>query len=354
MAGRNAKSEVEIARPVFIHGCWRTGSTYVWSKFREQRRFRCYLEPLHEALLDKPESHFENEHAQQVTRKLRHPSLAEHYFAEYPFRPEGGVERFAKHLPYQRYCLEPGDEDAALHGYVSNLLEYARTRGQIPVLQFNRGLLRSRWLHHHFNSVDILLLRDPLEVWLSYASFAERYFMTVTACIAGQNSQSRWFSPLQELVRVPQFVSRNFQEDFNFYYQFTGESAARLFLIFYYFAVVTALYNASFCEAILDLDAITQEQRARAKAEGALAGCGLAISMADCRLPMHPERKAAERQYKAEMRDVVALVRERLGGRLALARARYAQIRDFISEPYRELFTEFLHADDALPARASS
>ena len=36
--------------PVFLHCMWRTGSTFIFGKFRENPRYRCFYEPLNEAL----------------------------------------------------------------------------------------------------------------------------------------------------------------------------------------------------------------------------------------------------------------------------------------------------------------
>ena len=38
--------------PIFIHAWWRSGSTYIWSKLRENKSCRCYYEPLHEKIAD--------------------------------------------------------------------------------------------------------------------------------------------------------------------------------------------------------------------------------------------------------------------------------------------------------------
>lgn len=332
----------QASRPIFVHGCWRTGSTYVWSKFREQARYRCYLEPLHEALIDQPESHFEQEYRDQVTQKLRHPSLERHYFAEYPFRAGGGVEKFAKDLPYKRYCLEPGEEDAALEEYVANLLAHAGAHGQVPVLQFNRGLLRSRWLHKKFNSLDVLLLRDPFETWLSYKSFADRYFITVTACIAGQNKDSMWFKPLQEIVEVPYFAGETFQEDFNFYYQFTGQHESKLYALFYYFFVLTFLYNLPSAHAIVDLDSLTRSADARTRVGGRLAAHGLAISLADCRLPCHPECASQVRALEPLQQVVEDLIADHLSEVLAISEPAFESAAPFLSPKLRDLARSFL------------
>ncbi|MEA3115191.1 MAG: hypothetical protein QOG58_4990, partial [Caballeronia sp.] len=38
--------------PLFLHSLFRSGSTYLFEKFRRTDRFYCYQEPCNEALID--------------------------------------------------------------------------------------------------------------------------------------------------------------------------------------------------------------------------------------------------------------------------------------------------------------
>ena len=142
---------------------WRTGSTFIWNKFRQIKRFRAYSEPLHEALAGS-RTELSQAWSLEINRRLRHPDTDEFYFLEYPFRAEGGVHLFQVDFSYQRYILEENEAYPSLELYINNLLCFARTHRQQPVLQFNRGLLRTGWLAKHFPSVTILILRDPRQI----------------------------------------------------------------------------------------------------------------------------------------------------------------------------------------------
>src|SRR5689334_15510805 len=124
-----SRSGAKAPRPVFIHAMWRTGSTYVWKKFRDQAQYRAYYEPLNE-LLARSRKTFVAAASSQAAEKLRHPALKDFYFAEFPFTPGGGVEFFEKALSYERYALEPQAEDEPLHRYINNLLAHAELHGQ--------------------------------------------------------------------------------------------------------------------------------------------------------------------------------------------------------------------------------
>jgi hypothetical protein len=65
-------------RPIFIHAIWRTGSTYIWKKFREQGRYRSYFEPLHELLLRSQEE-IELLQPSSITARYRHPHIDRFY-----------------------------------------------------------------------------------------------------------------------------------------------------------------------------------------------------------------------------------------------------------------------------------
>ena len=39
--------------PLFIHAWFRSGSTYIWSKLRNDEKLICYYEPFHEVLAEK-------------------------------------------------------------------------------------------------------------------------------------------------------------------------------------------------------------------------------------------------------------------------------------------------------------
>ena len=68
---------------IFIHAWWRSGSTYIWSKLRENKSCRCYYEPLNEKIADLNVVDVKASPDLDVSRNLRHPIPTKHYFAEY-------------------------------------------------------------------------------------------------------------------------------------------------------------------------------------------------------------------------------------------------------------------------------
>ncbi|MGA7415096.1 MAG: hypothetical protein WBW33_31790, partial [Bryobacteraceae bacterium] len=157
--------------PIFVHGMWRTGSTYIWNKFREQPGYRAYLEPFHESLLRDKEEDLRRQLPPETAQTSRHPVLSDYYFSEYEIEPVGGIRHFEKRFSYQSYCLGPRSSDPPQLRYIRNLIEAAWRGQQRPVFKFTRGLMRAGWLQANFPSYTILLLRRPLDIWKSFVSF---------------------------------------------------------------------------------------------------------------------------------------------------------------------------------------
>ncbi len=327
------------ARPVFVHGCWRTGSTYVWSKFRANPAYRCYYEPLHEALLKGRSEDFKQAFsAPGFYQSVGHPQQPKHYFSEYPLQPEGGVAHFEKRLSYERYCLDENDQDTGLEAYVSYLIDHAREHEQRPILQFNRGLLRSRWLRKRFNSLDVLVLRRPGNVWRSIKVQALDYYAVKIACIVGQNREHRYFSSVADRFEVPSFKSENAAEECQFYCQWAAAREDVLYSLFYYFYSLTFLYNLSVADAVLDLDAISESVTVRLAVQSQLRSLRIPLDMSDCRPQKHV---AASEGHAVQQQQMIALLKTVVMPELALAPAAINQASQVLNEDLRELLGQF-------------
>jgi len=277
---------MSLDRPIFIHAMWRTGSTYVWKKFRDDPHYRAYYEPLHERLRQ-PREAVEAVCGAVTMAALRHPPTSDFYFAEYPFTPGGGVAYFRKSLSYERYSLEPTEPDQELRRYIGNLCEYASRHGQRPVFQFNRSLLRAGWLARNFPSVNVLVLRNPLAVWKSFQSFEARYFQTGICRILGQNRSK---SPIRNLVPwfdFPCEVRGTVEEEADCYGPFAKKNENLLYPPFFDFYLLSTIHCAQHADCILDLDEITHNPAARQAACARLRELGAGISLDDCDLPSY-------------------------------------------------------------------
>jgi hypothetical protein len=275
-----------MADAIFIHAMWRTGSTYLWSKFREQAVYRAYYEPLNEALLyTRRGDHAVADHhpSQHV---LRHPLLHRPYFDEYPARADGRLTGFDETLPYSRYCLSAEDVDEPLSSYIDGLVAYARTNGQVPVLQFNRSLLRSHWLRERYSGLHILLVRDPNDVWVSLRAQSP-YFLAAICLIVSKNADHPWMRPFARHWDLPSAGARKLSEQFEFFGAYAREMGNDLLPLFHAFYVYTIIHSAEIAEVVIDMTQASADAEARGEVECALRANDIQLDLSDCKLPVH-------------------------------------------------------------------
>jgi len=317
---------------------WRTGSTYFWNKLRRQDRYRAYYEPFNEALLRlKPEPN--PSHWAEQTRRHRHPDLEAPYFAEYRLKKRGGTPDLTPALCYGRFYLEEDEEDRELTGYLRRLSSEAAMAGQKPVFQCSRTLLRSGWLKRNFGGDHLLLLRDPRQVWLSFKSQGS-YFAGAICLIVSQNRARRALAPLAEQFRLPKINTGRVGADLTSYGKVAEDLGAGMYGLFHAFYMLTFLYNLRHADLMIDMDMVSTSPRHASKAETALRGRDIFISLADCRVPQR------DAPFGDDVDDVerenLQFLRTRLGLALAVPRANVADAPHVLSPQFRAAAEPFL------------
>jgi len=335
--------------PIFIQAMWRTGSTYIWKKFREQPKYRAYYEPLHH-LLVKSRAENEAEHSAALAASLRHPSVERYYFAELPFTVSGGVAFFEKSLSYERYCLEEIEEDPVLHRYISYLIEFASLHGQTPVLQFNRGLLRAGWLTRNFQPINILILRHPANVWKSFLSFESRSFTTLFTMVMGQNQHRAPLKYLPRWVEIPYHSGERFEEDYAFYQPIAATLGPELYPVFFDFYLLATLHCARYADCILDLDEISTNPRARRAATERLRELGTRINLEDCSLPTYVLGDQEQRAWAAQEEYALTFLPHLLPAEYILPREIRTAHEGMLSEYFCNLLSRFALRQSELAA----
>jgi len=293
--------------PVFVHSGWRCSSTYVWSRFRALPSVRAYYEPWHEQLATLTPERI----ARETPRAsgLRHPGDDVPYLAEFAdlLKAGGGVAGYQARFALDDYFLPADRQDAAQTAYVASLVGSAQAVGRTPVLACCRTLGRVDWLRRRFGGFHVVLIRDPLQQWLSFHSLRKRprptyfelcqYLMLSEAVGAeplarqlglsapkGGDLPARIAAVRRRLKRAPARTS------------FTA------FLAIYLLSYLKALPQA---DLIIDVDRLGQDPDYAARISEALsAGCGLAPDFSDCRTPAaHAEVPAAP--YRRISRQVI-------------------------------------------------
>jgi len=291
--------------PLFVHGMWRTGSTYFWHKFRANPENRAYMEPLHEYLCDMSEQALRDFLPTSITGLMRHPKVDRFYFDEYAFQAAGGVPHFQKYFSYQHYCLDPAAADPLLEAYIQSLLDIAWASGQRPVLQLNRGLLRAGWLAERFQGRTILLLRSPFDMWKSFLSFENNlYFPTVVSMIAGQNSGDARLREIALGNGLPYYTADSVSEEYKFYHSIVEARLQNLYPVFYQLSVVANVHAAAHADVVIDVNHVTVYPEARRFVTGELKRIGAGISLEDCAIPVYPASTRKERSWLSSERTL--------------------------------------------------
>lgn len=289
------------ARPVFIHAMWRTGSTYIWNKFREQSGYRAYYEPLHEHLWLLRRKDFENEEIQTTNRQLRHPELKKHYFDEFPSDAEGRVPLFREEFTFDTYCLEPEEDSPDLAAYIQSLLDFAAAQNEIPVLQFNRSVFRSAWLSSRFSPISLLLHRDPFDTWKSFG--LSDYFSVGVCRIIGRHRNRPNLRAIAERWKVP-YVTGTFEEQDAAYRAYFQQHGDALYPMLYAVMVESVLYNLPHTDLILDMNALSASGEVRSGVQSRLREFGISVSFEDCAIP-HYSSSEDDRIARREQERIV-------------------------------------------------
>ena len=101
-------SQEHELRPIFIHAMWRTGSTYVWKKFRDQQQYRAYFEPFNEYLVHSP-SELGEIYSEEKIKAARHPGhIDEKYCLASHRRIPENFAGCARRLQYPKHS-RPGE-----------------------------------------------------------------------------------------------------------------------------------------------------------------------------------------------------------------------------------------------------
>jgi hypothetical protein len=186
---QHARLEPDV--PVFLHCMWRTGGTYLFSRFREEPRYYCYYEPLHEALAELDEPMIRRHAGADVAREMSHPVLEEPYFAEYRplLAPNGrGVRDYEERFAIRSFFKV---RDRSLVRYLTHLLQQARHERRQPVLKFCRSIGRMQLLRRNFDAFHVYLYRNPRDQWESYVKHCNPYYMPLTCVIAALSRSHR-------------------------------------------------------------------------------------------------------------------------------------------------------------------
>jgi hypothetical protein len=309
---------------VFLQGLWRSGSTYVWSRFRRDAAARCYFEPLHEGMGRLTPKRIWRESG-AMGEGLRHPRLDAPYFAEYaPLLARRGVARYRPGFARERFALGPEDRHAPLERYIDGLIAHAWSEGRVPVLGFNRGNFRMGWMARRFDPCTVFVERDAEAVWGSYMDHAAQgnfTFLKNWLLILERNRRCPLFAPLAEIAPLRRGLTARLRKPKHHYAEVIAAARPEdLYLMVRYLWTASLAQAAAHAQVIVDVSAASDDPGLARSAGAAMrAACGLKVDFADCRAPA-PHRPLDPAVRRALDADAMALLPDAALAPLAQAR----------------------------------
>jgi len=293
--------------PIFVHAWWRSGSTYVWSKLRQNDSLICYYEPLHERLLHLNSDIIEGSAEIEISRDFRHPQQAKNYFAEYAELLHSKTLRFTPELSYSRYLLPPGQTDEQLQLYLDGLIKAASTKGRTAALCFCRSQMRSAWMKKAFAGAHIAQIRNPADQWVSFN--VDSYFPHTMLIIA----LKLWklcplsFTHIEAFERFAQSMSkrRSLPVDQLFQFFLSQKDTLAVFLLIW---IASALQAISYCDFVLDIDLLSTEPQYRRTTSQWFQTIGCPIDFSDCASPSYTEFPVPQAEFGRMLRDAAQAI----------------------------------------------
>jgi len=299
-------------KTVFVHSGWRCSSTYVWSRFRALTGVRAYYEPWHEQLARMTSQTINAETPDNSG--LRHPGGTEPYLKEFEVALDTdgvGVKGFDASFALDRFWIEPEASDLAQQAYVQGLVDAARGRDETPIFACCRTLGRVGWLKRRFGGFHVMLVRDPVQQWLSFYSLRKRprptYFEQCHYVLLSE------MAGYEDVART--LLGRDFESSGTLDERLAAvRSRLKRAPASVSFQAFLAVWLASYLKAlpqadlVVDVDRLARDQAYAREVEAAIeAGCGLRPDFSDCRAPA-PHGIAPPVQWRKAAREVVDLM----------------------------------------------
>lgn len=284
-------STMNTQRPIFIHSQFRTGSTYLWNKFRQDRENCCYYEPFHQDLVKlEPRRPHLWSHDQATTRSMRHPDLDKNYLAEYEqllTAGQTGVPFFKKSFSFDDFCNNGSNPEQKQ--YLDFLI--ARAGSKRPVFKFTRSSLRIRWFTMNYpDALHIYLVRNPRDQFQSYLLMdrenEEHIFLVMDLIAAGVNKQQPPFCYLAAKVPLLEYHADSFDMEHAVYSRLLNcYSPEQRYFIFSVIWFQALLVNARHAGLVININLLQDSAAYRGTVSRKISEQGAgAPDFSDCRI----------------------------------------------------------------------
>ena len=166
---------------VFLHAMWRTGSSYLLSRFDPLPRWRTFYEPFNGEIGSawlRARARADHERRRLA---LRHPAVDGGYFAVYE-QPDPANGQPLWRLAHPRLPLHDVYRGLSPQGdeLLRACVRVARDQGRQPVFGFCHSGVQIRAMMASHGGRHLYLERDPREQFFSYSPLKNDFFMAAT------------------------------------------------------------------------------------------------------------------------------------------------------------------------------
>ncbi len=301
-----------MARPnLYIHSLFKTGSTYLWGKYKSNPKITAFYEPLHHRLssvtTDNVAEFEKVDTVKSVINNSQNKADFEVFFGEYMsfVGADAGITGFDDSFilrDFFRVC-----HDDRFKAYLDMLSRSDRKR---KVFQFNRTSARLNWFISHYPADNhIYLLRNPRDQWQSSVKsnfnsvFEVMNYMILN--IAELPGELRWLEKYVPMKRHSGLAT--FESQFPVYRKFTEQlTPEQKYLIHF------ALWLYGLAEArnwnvpVIDMNELSENEVSRRSLESEMGKKGFPVDLSDIKLPAYDQYRL-DADVLSEQEDLVLL-----------------------------------------------
>ena len=294
-------------RAIFIHSGWRTGSTYVWTKFRHDPACLGFYEPFNEMLSAMSPTDIYT--ARHDLAALKHSEIGLPYFHEYiPLLGPKGHPLFKLEFSYRNYFVT-GEPLSDQRAYIDSMLGLAAKLGRRPVLGFVRSLGRVGWFRKNFTAAaNIVVIRSPLGQWLSARQLAlqhqHEFFDPMQLLILAQARGSAVVALEAQRLGIPRLDDHPLPAAIELARQLAAKLSPadrfRIFASLYALSYLAALPQA---DLVIDMDRLSVDADYQAEVADAVRTLtGLDVEFSDAAMPRRADPDVDLREALADIR----------------------------------------------------
>lgn len=275
---------MDISSPIFIHSWWRSSSTYVWLKLRQDVSLQCYYEPLHERIATLDENMVQSGPEVSLGRMLRHPAAEKHSFFEYLEPIRSGTLHYTPDLAYERYILRRDQADPGLFAYINGLISVAASNSRKAVLCFCRSQMRSAWMKENFAGTHIAQIRNPFDQWLSFQ--VHPYFIQrmLSLALLLRKLHPDAFVHIENFEHHAKALSGSSDHQLKDRGQ-KPLSKTDVFRIYLVIWIASSLQSISSSHIVLDVDLLSSDRDYQKLSAAKFKSFGCIIDFSDCLVP---------------------------------------------------------------------